>query len=310
MNFTKSLIQCLVISALSAGYAHAQQYDTAYIEPYQQRIRLLGFVSTSSIEIGHGDEHYSPNYPLTAGIGLSVKNTILGMELGYGFLPLKKTHQYGKSKTMDLQLHNYGKKIILDGFLQSYKGFYSWTKAGEVNDVFPDMAVIQIGAEATYIFNGEKYSSKAAFYLNEIQKQSAGTWLLGGGTYFYRIKGLPEQDSTSLKQIENLQFGVNGGYAYSWVIDSKWVLSSFAKVGANFGNTPKSLRHGKLEIYPTAFARFAGSYQKKDWGVSMAILLNNKSVYPLNNEELSLTTITMQLSYVKHIDHIFKKEKE
>jgi hypothetical protein len=207
-------------------------------------------------------------------------------------------------------LHNYGRKVILDLFLQNYKGFYGQQKIGRVDDIFPDTSVIQIGVEGTYLFSGNRFSSKAAFDLNEIQLQSAGSWLLGGGTYYYKIKNLNDENSVTRTTFENIQLGVNAGYAYSWAVNDRWLISGMAKAGANFGNTPNSLKKGKIEIYPTAFARFAGSYHKKDWGISMAIIISNKSVYPLKSEDLSLTTVTMQLSYVKHLDHLFKRKNE
>lgn len=285
-----------------------QEADSSYVKSYPQKIRLMGYVSTSFIQVDDGDHLYTPNYPLNTGVGLVIKNTVFGVQAGYGFIPLKNQKQYGKSRSTDLQLHNYGRKMILDLYLQSYRGFYVERKVGEVENVFPDMSVMQIGGEATWIFNGKHFSSKAAFDLNEIQLRSAGSWLLGGGAYYYRIRGLEYENTNAKDNFENLQLGLNAGYAYSWVINDRWMLSGMVKGGVNFGNTPKLVQKADIEIYPTAFARFAGNYHKKDWGVSMVVLIGNRSVYPLKNAELSLTTVTMQLSYVKHIDYLFKKK--
>lgn len=283
----------------------AQKTDSLYIKNYPQKIKLMGYVATNSIEIDEENNNYSPNYPLTTGIGFSIKNTIFAMQLGYSFIPLKNNDKYGKTKVVDFQVHNYGKRFLVDLFYQDYKGFYSQKENNDIIGIYPDMSVQQIGAEGTYIFNGSKFSAKAAFEQSEIQLQSAGSFLLGGGTYYYQLKGFDNNN-----QIENFQLGINAGYAYSWVINKYWLLSGMAKVGANFGNEPELFfKKGKTEVYPTAFVRFSGSYHESDWALSMSVLLNTKSVYPLNrNEELNLTTLGMQLSYVKHLDNILKKK--
>ncbi|WP_281235498.1 DUF4421 family protein [Flavobacterium gelatinilyticum] len=286
------------------------QIDSSYIKTYPQRIRIMGYISSSFIQITDDNENnYIPNNRLTAGLGFAIKNTIFSFQPGYGFFPLKDNKEYGKSKTMDFQIHNYGRKMILDLFLQNYKGFYTENNSGEVRNIFPDMSVLHIGAEATYLFNNKKFSSKAAFDLNEIQLQSAGSWLLGGGAYFYNLKGIENGTSNSTSEFENLQLGINGGYAYSWRVDEHWLLSGMVKGGANFGNTPKAVSKGKMEVYPTAFGRLAGNYQKNNWGLSMIVIIGNKSVYPIQIDKLTLTTISMQLSFVKHLDNLYKRKK-
>ncbi len=281
-----------------------------YIGEYPQKLRILSYVSTSFVQLTDDKRHFTPNYPLNAGVGFAVKNTIFGAQAGYGFIPLKDNDKYGKSKMLDLQLHNYGRKMIFDVFFQNYKGFYNERKIGEVEDVFPDMSVMQIGGETTYIFNNERFSSKAAFDLSELQFRSAGSWLLGGGIYYFRVKGLKNNEDENTCNVENIQMGVNGGYGYSWVVNNRWMVSVMAKAGANFGNDPEEIGNGKVEVYPTAIARFSGNYHKNDWGVSMVIIIGNKSVYPLTKDKLNLTDVSMQLSYIKHLDHLFKRKNK
>lgn len=298
-----------LITILSDLVVNARQPDSLYVRPYTQKIRLMGYVSTSFIQLDNGDEIFTPNYPLTPGVGLALKNTVFGVQAGYGILPLKNQDKFGKSKTMDFNMHHYGRKIILDFFLQNFKGFYSEKKVRVPGRILPEMSVMHFGGEATYLFNGNRFSSKAAFYLSEIQTRSSGSWLLGGGTYYYKIKGLENNNSQAESDQENVQSGVNAGYAYSWVIDNYWMLSAMVKAGANFGNFPQEVNKGNFEVYPTAFARIAGNYHQRDWGVSMVVILGNKSVKPLQSGTLSLTNVVMQLSYVKHLDHLFKIKK-
>lgn len=297
------LLACL-ICGLSVMHIKAQKTDTLYIKSYPEKLRISGNVSTSFIQLNDNDRSYTPNYPLGLGVGFAVKNTLIGIETGYGIIALKPKNDYGRSRMVDFQIHNYGRRVIIDLYFQHYKGFYSEKKIGEIDGIYPDMSVMQIGGEATYLFSGDRFSSKAAFDLNEIQLRSAGSWLLGGGTYYYNINRLQDDH----ERFENIQLGANAGYAYSWVINDRWTLSTMAKAGANFGNTPQGIKKGRVEIYPTAFARFVGNYHKDDWGISMSVMISNKSIYPITKNELTLTSVLMQLTFVKHLDHLFRSK--
>ncbi|MEN4761609.1 DUF4421 family protein [Chryseobacterium sp. C39-AII1] len=300
----------LIIYFLFPICVKAQLRDSTFVGTYPQKFRLTGNFSTSFLQVSDGTNTYTPNYPLSTGIGIALKNTVFSINAGYGFIPLKNKRTYGKSKIVDFQLHNYGRKIILDLFIQKYRGFYTEKKIGHVDEFFPQMAVIQIGGEGTYIINSEQFSSKAAFDLNEIQYKSAGSWLLGGGAFYYQTKGMKNNKDVILSNhFENVQLGLNAGYAYSLVINNQWMISVMAKGGANLGNTIENIKKFKTEIYPTAYARFAANYYKRNWGVSMVVMVENKSLYPLNTNDLNLTTVTMQLSYVKHFNNLFKKFK-
>lgn len=291
-------------------FAYAQEVDTSYVREYPYRLKVLGYVSTTSLEIDGDGRHYSSNYPLTTGVGFALKNTLLGFQVGYGLVPLKSRREYGKSKTLDVRLHHYGRKFMLDVLVEDFKGFYSGQEWGKAEEIHPDMSVKQFGLEGSYLFNGSRLSSKAAFGLNEIQLQSAGSVLLGGGVYYYDVEGIGEESSNPSGSFENMQMGVNGGYAHSWPVSQRWMLSGMVKIGGNLGKATRQVQGKGLSIYPTAVARFASSYHKADWGLSMVVLLNSKSIYPMQNDMLGLTTVNMQLSYVKHLNNLFKRNHE
>ncbi|MGY0035685.1 hypothetical protein [Pedobacter sp. NJ-S-72] len=102
---------------------------------------------------------------------------------------------------------------------------------------------------------------------------------------------------------------LNAGYAYSWVLNNHWLLSGMAKAGINIGNELKLLDRGKINAYPTAFARGSAAYHKLDWAVSFFLMLiNSKSLYPEENNKLNLTSVNFEISYVKHFDNFFKKK--
>jgi hypothetical protein len=210
MELKRLLIGLIIL--FSASYIRAQKTDTLYIRPYPQKYRISGYISTSSLEVDDTDRHYTPNYPLNTGVGFAIKNTIIGVQLGYGFIPLTDKKKYGKTKTRDFQIHHYGRKMIFDLFFQDYRGFYVEKDKDQNPEIFRNMSVKQIGMEATYLFNGKRFSSKAAFDLDEIQLHSAGSWLVGGGGYYYQLKGMERSGSDGTYGLENFQLGSNSLY--------------------------------------------------------------------------------------------------
>lgn len=157
MKFFACIFSLLFITATLP----AQERDTLFIRPYPQKMSLSPFVATNMLMIGNGEMEFSPNSPIKAGLGFSIKNTVINFRVSTSIARVEGS-EYGKTKATDFQLHNYGRKFILDLFVQRYKGFYEQDNGGALT-LYPDVSVSQIGAEATYVFNGDKFSSKAAF---------------------------------------------------------------------------------------------------------------------------------------------------
>jgi hypothetical protein len=277
--------------------------DTAYIGQYPQKMMVKAFISRSSIEIGHNDKDYSPNNPTRVGVGFSLKNTVVNLSSSFGIFPVEKDH--GETKSTDFQIHNYGRKFLIDLFYQNYRGFYN----DEDNiALYPETSAQLIGGELTYVFNHNRFSTKAALEQTEKQLQSAGSYLLGGGAYHYKLR-FEDAFGANKSRVNNFQLGVNAGYGYSWVINEHWLLSGMATVGINAGNEVDALEDGKITLYPTAFARGGCNYRKNDWGIGMSFLVNNKLIY-YTQDDFSLTSVNLQITYVKHFDRIFKKKKD
>jgi len=297
---------CLLFLVVSTSVAQIAQVDTSYIKPYGQKILLEGYVATNTIQIDAKGKTYNANYPLNVGFGLAIKNTIINATYDFGLIPLKG-NEYGKTNLNNLQVHNYGTHFMLDVFLQNYKGFYSGGLHNDPISLYPNLSITQIGAEGTYVFNGSQFSGKAAFEQSEKQLVSAGSFIVGGGAYLYKI-GLDSNMSIAANRpVRNLQLGFNVGYAYSWVLGNYWLLSGMAKMGVNGGNEQHFSGAGNIKVYPTAFARGSATYQKATWAVSFLMLINDKSVYAFQ-DKFNVTSINFQLAYVKHLDRIFRKK--
>lgn len=306
IQFKAILIVAIIIFSCQNVLAQGET-DSAYIKDYPQRISVRTFLGSDFLLLTAKNKQYSPNVPLLVGAGFSVKNSVFNIRLNQGLFSLNDKER-GKSEITDFQIHNFRKKLIIDLFFQKHKSFYQ-NENGTIS-LYPDLALSQIGAEASYIFNWREFSAKAAFDASEQQLKSAGSYVIGGGAYYYHLgldEHFPLKNNTGY--IENFQLGINGGYAYSWVINKHWMMSGMATVGLNIGNDPKLLKNVNLDLYPTAFARGSGIYHKSDWAVSMSMLIHNKSLYYFERKNVSSTIFNLELTYVKHLDGLFRKKK-
>ena len=186
-----------------------------------------------------------PNGPTALGVGFNYKSYGLGIAIG---IPksASSNEKYGKTNRFDLQVNVYSQKIGIDGFAQFYTGYYIANPEDFIeweNDYFPQlpgMKIYSIGLNAFYIFNSNKFSYKAAFVRNQVQKKSAGSLITGlfgqldvaeTELGFIPLE-FPDsiRSNFDLKAFNTLAVGVTVGYLYTWVISKKFFL--------NIGLTP------------------------------------------------------------------------
>ncbi len=290
-------------------FSQAQvKVDTSYIKPFENHLSIRIYQSMKFISmeqnIGGETKKFMPNTPMNLGFGVSVNNTIINLSYGYG-LNFMKDKDKGKTKALDFQIHNYGRKFIIDFFVQKYRGFYTADDNDKNIQLYPDLKIQQYGAFGQYVFNNKKFSYKAAFNQNEKQLKSAGSFLLGGGVYFTKIdsdSSFVHKDKNSLR---NFQFGVSGGYAYTWAINEKWFASGSATMGVNFG-TEKINDFGKkkIEVYPTFFPRVAIGYNKEKWSLGLSYVNNLifSSFSDNNTSNIGLSSGNFQIAYIWRLD--------
>lgn len=295
----------LIIFLLTTVCISAQKIDSAYIQAYTKKMAVTGFVSTNTLQLTQNGQAFIPNYPINAGFGLAIKNTMINFAFAQSLSPLKSS-KYGKSTITDLQIHRYDRKFLIDFYYQRYKGFYS--EKDNLINLYPELTVKQIGADFTYLFNGNKFSAKAAFEQSEKQLQSSGSFVIGAGFDWQKLTPDEKQLADS-ESSQNLQLGINSGYAYNWVINKQWMISGIATAGMNFGNEINRLKNGKFRIYPTANARASATYFRNDWSASFSMLINNKQIYTQKYDSYSLMSLTFQLAFTQQLDSFFKKNK-
>lgn len=296
-----------VYITINSNIAVAQDRDSLYIRSLPYKMWVKAYIPSKYIEIYEEDNRFSPNYPFMAGAGIGLHRIrYVNLSFAISLFPLKNESGL-RSYITDIQIHSYGKKSLFDAYYQSYKGFFvekELKNGQEEYSLYPDLALRQAGIEYTHIFNHRRFSARAAFEQSELQIRSVGSFLLGGGIYWHRVKPDTNMSAEYPKSnFDNIQIGINAGYAYSWVISRKLLLSSIATIGVNIGNETQALRQGKVRVYPTAMVKASFVYSpKEDWSLAVSGVFNNKTIYTSTNQRLFVYSPTIQLTLTKHFD--------
>lgn len=261
-----------------------------------------------------------PNGPTAIGVGFNYKSYGLGIAIG---IPKSASSnaKYGKTTRLDLQFNVYGEKIGIDAHTQYYKGYYIANPEDFMNwenenyPQLPDMEVFSLGLNAFYIFNSEKFSYKAAFVRNQVQRKSTGSLIAGIFSQLDMVRtdqgfippGIADtiQTSFDLKSFNTLAIGLTVGYLYTWVISEHFFLN----IGATPGFGLQTIRLETLEgNYSTKnapaaqlAARGAFGYDSKLFyaGITGTIIWRN---FEYNGYDLDIATQQVKVFIGMRID--------
>ena len=294
-------IYLFVFFTLFPHIGSAAQSDSTYIAPFRQEFSTGIYSYYQFTRLTHhiddnNSTTYIPNSPL--GFGLSVSYKKFGLSVGMGFKALRNP-KFGKTRVIDWQYHYYGRKLILDFFLQNYKGFYS---RGDDRTIIlhPDITLAQYGLFGQYIFNNKKFSYRAAFNQSERQLRSAGSFQLGGGFYYNYVSSDTSLVINDKKKLKSYQLALSGGYVYTWVIERDYHIALGMSMGVNFGTENFNMK--KIEVSPNIFPRISTGYNADSWSVRLSFVLNR--IYVSRNENLNMLFNTgyAELSFTKRFE--------
>lgn len=265
--------------------------DPTYYVSYAQYITGRFYFSRkyTSFDLRSLDEglsvRYRPNTTLNMGIGATYKWATLN--LAYGFPFLNPTGNRGKTRYLDLQVHNYGRKIVVDLFGQFYRGFYLNDESLRKDDGTyyqrPDMLVQMVGASALYLFNHRRFSYRASFLQNEWQKRSAGSLLVGWEIYVGRGKAdssfipsaLNNEANIYVDRVSFVETGPSIGYAYTFVFKKHFFVTGSTNVSLDYGKnliyTDRGIEHSE-SFSPNSLARLFAGYNSAKWALSFTFV--------------------------------------
>lgn len=307
----KYIIRLTILILLTGLYQTTSyaQIDSLYVLPFEQKFSIQTSVSSKFLSLSQSFDKKSerdfslmPNTPVNIGLGFTWKNLSISGSYGFQFLRDKKK---GRTRSFDFQYHYYARKFVVDLFVQNYRGFNKVYEDDEDTYIrAADVKLTQYGAHGMYIFNNRKFSYKAAYNLSERQIKSAGSFLIGGGIFQSRIKS----DSTltlpnRTNQQDNFQFGVSGGYGYTWVIKKDFFITGSMTIGINMGaDRIDKFGKQKLEVYPTFFPRASAGYHADNWSIGISAVVNNIATQISDDSITLLNSGTFQLTFVKRFN--------
>lgn len=173
---------------------------------------------------------FQPNGQTNLGLGFNYKWMGIGLSVGIPFFN-RDNAVYGETNRFDLQLNLYSRFCGINAYYQKYQGFYLsnpkdfsiWDKTNY--PTLSDMECSSMGISAFYWFNHDKFSYKAAYVRNEVQKKSAGGLVLGiyaDADVVSSPSGfIPDELPDSLINIFDFKgystyvIGITTGYAYT-----------------------------------------------------------------------------------------------
>jgi hypothetical protein len=247
------------------------KYDTNYVEVYMDELTARLYIKRKQNGFNLYEKlsdpfvKYRTNDNLIIGIGYTYSFLTINLGVKMPFVN-DDNDLYGQSKYFDLSTNFMFRAFIVDLYMQLGKGYYVSNPEhvypfwDDSNDIMPqrgDMRTTIVGLNVQYLFNAERFSYKASFWQNEFQKRSAGSPILGIEGYW--VLGMtdsmmvePAMPTTGFmndelfNQVDMLNMGVNGGYAYTFVWDEKLFLS----LSTTFGLSGASNRvHYSPESY-------------------------------------------------------------
>jgi hypothetical protein len=277
---------------------HAQKHannDTSYYETYWNHITARVYMAqkythfTMPSAASANDLQYVANPKLNLGIGVTWHNLSLNVFNGFAYLNNKDTAK-GKTKGLDLQLHLFPRKWVIDMFVVMPKGFHLNPKgfgSTDPNKYYyrPDVKERIFGLAAYRLPNKAKFSYRAALVNNEWQKKSAGSPLYGLHAYYLIMESNTTDSLLVPKKVQNsfplltgitesrfITVGPGIGYAYTLVIKKHLYImaSAVAHLDVNIVTEEHgpSVMNRNTNIAGALVYKAAVGYNSPNWAFS------------------------------------------
>ncbi|MCU0441745.1 MAG: DUF4421 domain-containing protein [Bacteroidia bacterium] len=273
-----------------------------YVYDLSHRINVtaLGVASGNGLELRSTQNiRYRPNE--TGKIGLRISHQWLSIGFSAGITNLQSSKR-GRTEFFDLVANSYGRKWGFDLYYLTFKGHYITNK--EIVDlpqfiqnnsypILPDLKTTYAGINAYYIFNHLKYSYRATFIRNEIQRKSAGSFLLMASFSYFKLNTdsgiVPFDLRSTIPNQAQLQDGVFNsislmpGYAYTFVFKERYFLTLSPSIGimsqlqsyTTADNTLVESKSGGTVFYPRGLARAGIGYNNPNWYCGISAIVDN-----------------------------------
>ncbi|HEY6062027.1 MAG TPA: DUF4421 family protein [Chitinophagaceae bacterium] len=324
------ILFCACAGALNMSAQKHADNDTSYYETFWHHVTLRVFAAQKythfTIPPSSGnvkDLQYVANPKLNVGIGVTYHNLSANLFYGLAYLNNKDTVK-GKTKGLDLQLHLFPRKWVIDLYVVMPKGFHANPKGYASPDpnkyYYRDSVKERIfGFNVYRLPNKKQFSYRAALISNEWQKKSAGSLLYGGHAY-YIIMESSNKDSLLVPKLVQSSFpklagvtesrfiaiGPGIGYAYTLVMKQHFFI--MGSMVFNLDLNMMTEEHGETDwrkntaIAPAVEYKAAVGYNSSTWGVNATVSGNNFWAKGVSTQKYSIMGGGLRFSVTKKID--------
>ena len=253
-----------IVSDLDTNYVHTY-YNDLIIRAYS--VNKNNFIQLNDIEQDVRVK-YRTNDFYNLGVGLNYKWFGLNIGTKIPFLSLDDD-RFGKTTYFGLQSYLYARKFTLDVLALKTRGYYLSSSnnkdlspnIGEIYYQRRDLATKNFGVNFNYILNYRRFSYKAAFKQNALQKKSAGSVFFGAGIYQLTVDAdsaiVPRETDekyfegwSELDAFQSATININLGYAYSYVPLSNWIITGSYKYSLGLQQNIWHVEHeGNMEQF-------------------------------------------------------------
>ncbi len=265
-----------------------QQLRSYFVEDISEKLNVSLFTLNNKSDIllsakFGSNLNYEPNDYLVYGV--SVRLHWLGLAFSYAPKNLQAKEKSTTTYT-NIKISSYGKKLGFDLYFLDYSGYYLGNTKDlselnlppRVNYVRDDLSTINIGTNFYYIFNHKRFSYRSTFIQNEIQKRSAGSFMLSTSANYYTLRAdssivphaiAPEKYSAEarIQQGDFYNICLMPGYGHTFVAFQNWFLTLSVFGGVNFQQQhyTSQLHEGErvfdeFEMIPRAMGRAGLGY--------------------------------------------------
>ena len=234
-------------------YLLFRDQDTSFITNYgnQLALKLVAMNKYNYFSIwdfkNNSRVRYTPVRDLYLGVGFAYKWLAVDLTMG---LKLYEDINFKNQKAFDFQGKIYSSKHFFSATLQYYRGYDLNLISGNelaVKDSFKlreDMRTTNIDLQYLYAFNYTRFSLKAPFILNEVQKKSAGSVIAGAAFNSFSMYAdssiIPvsvqsDFDSgANLTSLDVMSLGINVGYMYTLTLREHFFVTASLIPGIHF----------------------------------------------------------------------------
>jgi len=252
-------------------YLLYRNHDTSYIANYSEKfaLKLIGVNKFNYFKVrdskANTSARYRPDRKLNLGLGFSYKWFAIDLAFNVG---IGENSNFQNSKFLDIYATIFSSKQFISASYQYYYGYQMNKFKGLSDEEFPstsirdDIRTITFGLQYLFAFNYDKFSLKASFIHNEIQKKSAGSILLGASFNKYTMDAdssvIPTEvkgsfdEKLHLQDLNSTSVSLNFGYMYTFVWKKHFYITAslIPGLGLNLGDYRTEFREPyKTHLY-------------------------------------------------------------